>query len=109
MSHGLQDVEGDKPHLVVAVTTLPPALGGFDDLSDRRHVIYLAAPHTHTHTSSCVILMPSDWLRYLERLPLLHRQLTAVPGYELVGAAVESLRREGAAISARRRRRAVLF
>lgn len=34
VSHGFQDVEGHKSDLVEAITTLPPALGGFDHLSD---------------------------------------------------------------------------
>lgn len=41
------------------------------------------------------------WLPYLKGLPLLHWELAAVPGYEVIGAAVESVRwdRGGAAIS----------
>lgn len=44
-------------------------------------------------------------LPYLKGLPLLHWELAAVPGYEVIGAAVESLRwdRGGAAISVRKR------
>lgn len=37
--------------------------------------------------SSSVLIGPP----YLQRLPLLHRELAAVPGYEVVGAAVDSL------------------
>lgn len=47
---------------------------------------------------------------YLECLPLLHGQLAAVPCYEVIGAAVESLS-EGwgcAAIPVRKRRRTLL-
>lgn len=34
VSHGFQDVEGNKSDLAEAITTLPPALGRFDHLSD---------------------------------------------------------------------------
>lgn len=34
VSHGFQDVERDKSDLVEPITTFPPALGGFDHLSD---------------------------------------------------------------------------
>lgn len=46
--------------------------------------------------------MGRGWRRYLKRLPLLHRQLRAVPRYEIIHAAVEPLGWDWAAISAER-------
>lgn len=40
VSHGFQDVEGDKSDLVEPITTLPPALGGFNHLSNRVAAVY---------------------------------------------------------------------
>lgn len=114
VSHGFQDVEGNKSDLVEAITTLPPALGRFNHLSAEGGIItdMMSNPEWmmgswmhHEHILLCVFTWTA-WLPYLELLPLLHWQLAAVPGYEVVGAAVESLGLwwECAAISERKRR-----
>lgn len=64
----------------------------------------------HEHILPCDFIW-TGWFHYLECLPLLHWELTAVPCYEVIGAAVAPLR-EGwgcAAISVRKRRQTLLF
>ena len=46
----------------------------------------------------------SSWLYYLQLLPLLHRQLAAVPGYEVVTAGVESIKSGGSGLESLRGR-----
>lgn len=61
VSHRFQDVEGDKSNLVEPITTFPPALGGFDHLSDRGAAVdgsiielnVLWVPECTMHTFNC--------------------------------------------------------
>lgn len=88
--HWSQDVWGNKSNLLEAIATLPPALGGFQHLQDQweKHQTW-AFQLGNTHWD------PFFWPAWphLHYFTLLHWELAAVPGYEIVGAAVQPLGR----------------
>lgn len=58
VSHGLQDVEGDKPNLVESIATLPPALGRFDDLPYKNDSLRALKCVSSTNASRRVVSLP---------------------------------------------------